>query len=220
MTTPLESYLRTRGLARQIQTMGGNSIPADVLRHLQQGIENDVGRALAAAAARDWSGVMSSIGSEHRPGLARTIWPLLRPEEKPAVLADAIGSGDALVQERDWLVRILRGLLRSGRRVFDSPQAEAAFNALPDRVTVHRGCVLAEANSGKLGVSWTLDFERAKWFAAEHGRFRNTESMAVVVTAEVDRSQIAGHLTKRVEAEVLMLPGVDWWIAWKEGNDK
>src|SRR5580658_10226558 len=120
-------------------------------------------------AERDWSGLLGLVRSEDRIALARATWPMLSEDERPAFLAAAISSGDLPFAERRWL----RQVLGETRGVFDGPEARAGFHALPDVVRLHRGTVEAEWSCGKpLGVCWTTDWDRAAWFATEHGRFR------------------------------------------------
>jgi hypothetical protein len=128
------------------------------------------------------------------------IWPFLTEGERPEVLANSISSGDRPMQHRRWLRAVLRGL----RGVFDSPEAKAAFDLLPGIVRVYRGTVQAEWTSNEpLGVCWTTDRETAVFFAAEHGRFRNTASPPVILQADVPKADISGYLVGRDESEAL-----------------
>jgi hypothetical protein len=155
---------------------------------------------------RDWSGVLGLTGSEKRISLARAIWPALRPPERITVLAEAISGGDAPRQERAWLIRVLRGVAKRGERLFDCDAAVRALAALPAQVSVYRGTVEDEFRNGLFGVCWTLDRDRAAWFAAKHGRFRNMTSEPIVLQADVAKSAIVGHFVVREEADVILLP--------------
>lgn len=64
------------------------------------------------------------------------------------------------------------------------------FKNLPNRVTIYRG---SQDISKGTNISWTLDYERAKWFAAE-----------VLVKTEVDKSIIAAYFNR--EKEVICPP--------------
>lgn len=157
--------------------------------------------------AGDFEGVLYLVNSQERLSCLRALWGRVPPPNRPALLAGAIGSGDAPSLEYRFLLRALRSL--SGVPVTDGEQARAAFDALPDAVTVYRGTVEREVESRGWGVCWTLDPERAQWFATKHGRFRVRDSAPVIVTAErIPRACLSGLLMSRNEREVLALPEV------------
>jgi hypothetical protein len=78
--------------------------------------------------------------------------------------------------------------------------------ARPDHVTIYRGTVSAAPDSGQYGISWTLNSHRARWFATDHGRFRNTESPPVLLSTIVARDSICGIILARNESEVSVCP--------------
>ena len=74
-----------------------------------------------------------------------------------------------------------------------------ALAALPDRLTIYRG---VHIKKGTLrGLSWTLDRERAEWFANRWAKRR-----PYVVEAEVLKSDVRAHFLARGEAEIVVLP--------------
>jgi hypothetical protein len=76
----------------------------------------------------------------------------------------------------------------------------AMLNSLSQRVTIHRGATLG---LNELGISWTLDFDKAKWFAT---RLRKSTDVTVVVSATINRSDIIALFLGRGETEVIALP--------------
>jgi hypothetical protein len=168
-------------------------------------------RGLAAEriAKRDWFGVLLLVSSEVRPALAEALWPQLAATEKPDVLAEAISGGDAPSLHLDFFWGALDDLREAGLRAFDSDAARERYDALPDVVTVYRGTVKAEADGELTGVCWTLQREKAIWFATSHGRFRNRKSPPVLLTASIEKHEILGLLTGRNEDEVILHPFVD-----------
>lgn len=66
------------------------------------------GHALEAAAERSWFRLLGYVNSEDRLSLVRTIWPVLRPDERSAVLARALSDGDLPSSEWTFLRRALR----------------------------------------------------------------------------------------------------------------
>ena len=189
-----------RRALRDLERMVGTPLSADVRAHLEAGQASIRAEAGERAAARDWLGFLGLVGSEERLALAHVTWPMLREDEWCEFLADAVSSGDLPSRERAWLRRVLRGL----RGVFDGPEAEAAFDLLPDVVRLYRGTVEREWTCGEpLGVCWTTDRSTAVFFATEHGRFRNTASPPVILEVELPKTAISGYLAGRDESEAL-----------------
>lgn len=90
---------------------------------------------------------------------------------------------------RDWL-RLWQSSRPHQEFVMDQ-QERTAFAAFPDQLTIYRG---VHVERGILqGFSWTLDRQRAEWFAncrAKHRPF--------LVQAEVCRSNVRAHFLARV----------------------
>jgi hypothetical protein len=151
--------------------------------------------------------VLGSVPSQDQVSLLRAVWKLVAPNERAALIGEAISGGDAVFRQRAWLIRVIRNLRGRGQRILDGDEAAEKLAGLPDQVNVFRGAAMAEVESARLGLSWCLDAERARWFATSHGRFRNTRSPPCVIGAWVERELIAGVLCARGEDEVLLLPG-------------
>lgn len=75
------------------------------------------------------------------------------------------------------------------------------FDALEDQVTIFRGFNSFDRESG---LSWTLDREKAEWFA--HRRTRPGLINPHVATATIERDSIIAYLGFRGESEVIALP--------------
>lgn len=89
---------------------------------------------------------------------------------------------------------------RPGREHMMDEEERAAFAALPDTLTVYRGCH-RELNED--GLSWTLDRERAAWFAK---RFANvTESDPIVHVGDVRKADVMAHFLGRNESEIVLI---------------
>jgi hypothetical protein len=65
-------------------------------------------------------------------------------------------------------------------------------------LTVYRGCTQSD-----LGLSWTLDFERAKWFAS---RFADDMDSRYIFRAQIHADEIWGYFEDRNEKEVVVNP--------------
>jgi len=85
-----------------------------------------------------------------------------------------------------------------GRTAMMSLEELAALVELPDEVTVYRGF---DREGGAEGFSWTLDRERAGWFAR-----RFPGDAPSVATGTVARNDIIAVFFGREEAEVVALP--------------
>lgn len=82
---------------------------------------------------------------------------------------------------------------------------KAAFEALPDRITIYRGC--GPENKG--GMSWSLDREAAMRFPFNRGYWADPP---LLLTATIDKKRIAALKLERNEREVLVvnLPEEAW----------
>jgi len=165
---------------------------------------NIVDEMIADAIAEErWVAMLSLLSSEERVPWLMDLWEHICDDERAEVLAYAIASGDLLRHERDRLQACLIELRDEDNLVFDGDCARAIYADLPDPVTLYRGTVAAEI--GAFGVSWTVDRDIALWFACEHGRFRNTNSPAIILTSVVPKAAISGVLASRREQEVLVV---------------
>ena len=88
----------------------------------------------------------------------------------------------------------------------------AAFDAMPDVLTVYRGAGHPDYTDG---FAWTLDRDRAVFFASYAARAfaRSTSGRGfvggdpVLSTGEIRRDAVLAYLAEREESEVLVLPG-------------
>lgn len=89
------------------------------------------------------------------------------------------------------------------RGVVDEEDAKT-FNELPDRVTVYRGGRVdwEDMMDSMPPFSWTLDIERARWFAH---RFE-WKPDCYLITAEIDKEDIYFFTDARNEQEVVVDP--------------
>jgi len=168
---------------------------------------------------RNFEDVLYLVNSGNRLSCLRALWRFIPEANRASILAIAISTGDAPVMTRAFLCRALRSL--RGTPVADSDRALAALSALPEVVTLFRGTNEREVNSGNWSISWTLDAERAQWFATEHGRFRVRDATPVVVTAAgIKRENVAGLLLSRGERGALVLPEViaQAKVSWKAAS--
>jgi hypothetical protein len=97
---------------------------------------------------------------------------------------------------------IWKRLLRSERphkfRFMDEDERKA-LKELPSQLTVYRGCT---AGLNENGLSWTLDKDKAAWFAS---RFLTKSQKPCVHTKTISRKKVFAYLTGRNESEVIIL---------------
>jgi hypothetical protein len=75
----------------------------------------------------------------------------------------------------------------------------AVFDALPDEITIYRGYAKGHV---RLGLSWTLDRDRAEWFAR---RFSLLGYEPRLVTATIPKTQAFAFFNSRSEREIVAL---------------
>jgi hypothetical protein len=88
--------------------------------------------------------------------------------------------------------------LLAGRPLMMDEDERAAFAELPDVLEVHRGY-----GHRQLGLSWTLDCEKAEWFARRAAGLGNAPR-ARVASGRVRKEQVIAYLTGRGEDEVVV----------------
>lgn len=85
-----------------------------------------------------------------------------------------------------------------GPRSMMDDRDRAAYDALPDVITVYRG---ASRGQNESGLSWTLDRFRAEWFATRLGA-----SDPVLIRGSVTKEYVIAHFLGRGEDEIVVLP--------------
>lgn len=78
---------------------------------------------------------------------------------------------------------------------------QTMLRSLPDVVKIYRGF---NGEGAKDGLSWTLDLEKAKWFAR---RWLQGDEAGVVAVGNVERAYIRALFLGRNESEVVVDPG-------------
>ncbi len=156
--------------------------------------------ALAQAeAACDWQ---AAVFLHHRPyridALMERADDMHDNEFWNAVGAVWIDSENIHQDGDSW--RMLLGSDRPGRENTMDEVEQAALAALPDTLTVFRGCTGEDAADG---FSWTLDRAKAEWFA---NRYAHRRENALVVTGTIDKVDVIAHFLGRNETEIVCLP--------------
>jgi|GEM_PF-1177857 hypothetical protein len=124
----------------------------------------------------------------------------LSPKEYWQLLADIwIDTESAWQYKPIWemlLFRKEKKYIRT-RHFFMNSQDKKLFKDLPQGFKIYRGCNCLNVN----GFSWTLNKERAQWFAT---RFNHKE--AILLEACVKKDRILAYVTGRNEDEIIVHP--------------
>jgi hypothetical protein len=101
-------------------------------------------------------------------------------------------------QNRDQWKKLLTSD-RPERQFIMSEDERKAFAALPDEFNVYRG---GHSRRNVRGLSWTLDSERAEWFANR----LLLGGQPVLLSGWVAKSDVIAHFLDRGEQEIVVLP--------------
>ena len=80
----------------------------------------------------------------------------------------------------------------------------------PEKVGIYRGMTKIELKSGEFGISWTLDKEKAEFFAYTY--VRNTSTNLLPKTVHkiiVDKKDIIAYFNGRKEQEIIYIPDLE-----------
>lgn len=91
------------------------------------------------------------------------------------------------------------------RKYLMTAKDRRVFAKFPDELTVYRGCVRRELRGARsrMGISWTLDAEKARWFST---RFIRNRAHGVVAQATINKHDIFFYDNGRAEQEVVLDP--------------
>lgn len=87
---------------------------------------------------------------------------------------------------------------RSGRNNLMSPEDLKIYKALPDVVLAHRGHQI----KNKDGLSYSLDKDKAKWFA---NRFKRPGEKTEVTSGKIPKGRILAYFSSRNESEIIVI---------------
>lgn len=95
---------------------------------------------------------------------------------------------------------------RPCRESMMSEEEQKFLVGLPDEIEIYRGYNAQadeEPHGGLDGFSWTLDRQKAEWFAE---RFSSHRGQAFVATALVSKEDVIAYFNDRNESEIIVLP--------------
>lgn len=90
---------------------------------------------------------------------------------------------------------------RPGREHAMDDDDREAFEKLPEKVQVYRGCISEENEDG---LSWTTNLKIATFFAKRFAELRSGDP--IILCGEVDKADVLAYTQGRGESEVIVLP--------------
>lgn len=160
--------------------------------------EQKVESVAEAERDHDWSQLIWLYERPYRLGCFVGISELLTDEQYWSLLSDIWLDTENMWQEAfTW--RLMLESSRPGRyEHFMDDGDRVVFDALPDYFPIYRGTVQNRAP----GWSWTLNEERAEWFARRHVR---KDHGPVVLSGHVAKGDVIGYLGGRNEEEIVVI---------------
>lgn len=100
----------------------------------------------------------------------------------------------------EWL-ELISSRIKPSKRIMKAIMKDdiKAFNELPSTFKIYRGTSPLEKSS-EPGLSWTLDFDKAKWFAK---RFHKD---GVVIHKTITKEEVLFYYNGRSEQEIILTP--------------
>ena len=92
------------------------------------------------------------------------------------------------------------------RQVLMNKKERDYLQNLPEQITIYRGMTEQEYKSGIFGVSWTLRYETAEFFAETYIRnFATNHLTKVVHELVVNKSEVIAFFNERKEFEIIYI---------------
>ena len=105
------------------------------------------------------------------------------------------------MDQDEWVEVLTDRNPRSRHWHFMSEADRKVYDELPDMVTIYRG---VDVGGNPDGLSWTLDKERAEWFA------RRFHGYGTLLTYTIQKVAIMAVLLGRGESEVIVIEANSW----------
>lgn len=151
-----------------------------------------------AEAEGKYSRAMIMYERPHRLEYLSKIAGKLSDQEYWELLGFVITDSENLWQYAG-LLKVMLAMPRPGRESMMTEEEQEALAKLPDVLQIWRGCRWQNRN----GLSWTLNKDRAIWFAM---RFNRKHDKPRLHSGTVEKSHVIAHFSGRGEDEILVLP--------------
>ena len=154
-----------------------------------------------AKANRDWSLFVSLHAKPYRLD-ALVVATKHGLKDKPSEYWDLLGRvwiGTENARQHPIKWRRLWSETVEGRRACMSEEDARIFDSLPEQTEVWRG---TSHKRGVAGLAWTLDREKAIWFAQ---RFCTESRVPLLVAGMVEKRNVLAYFDKRGEHEIVSM---------------
>ncbi|HWA27543.1 MAG TPA: hypothetical protein VG734_17945 [Lacunisphaera sp.] len=177
-------------------------LPAEALKSIQQARDEML-------QEREYEIYLTTYDSHVRLDALVEILPRLNDREYWTLLRDVWISSEVTLPDKDKWLSLLRAK-RPERDRLMVPSDRRFLARLPDVVTIYRGCGHVD---GIYGLSWTLDYERARFFAVYAcGPRRRVLSpqyhgtTPTIAKATCPKNDVLSYFSRRNEAEIVVDP--------------
>lgn len=197
----LQKYVREGSFGPMIQHPLVFSVPHSPQMNKMMNLRlHQKQQAVAKAVAdRNFSSVIWLHEKPYRVPAFMEISLRLSDQEYWSILGDIYTNIENVWQYQTELLTLLTNKKRNGRSVYLMDRSDRkSFKALAKSFTIYRG-----ANEfNKLGLSWTLDRDRAIWFSRRFG----FKGQSFLMTATVNHRDVIAYFAGRGEQEIVVDP--------------
>lgn len=142
--------------------------------------------------------VYSIFRSAYKLTFIRFVMDFLSVDDMSKLLADAWVVEENPNQDTNVSVAMVtRWFRKANKRVLMTDEDYAVYESLEPEIEVYRGVAVGR---NPKGLSWTTDFENAKWFA---GRFNSGSKMGYIQKATVRKENVLAYFNTRSEDEIV-----------------
>jgi hypothetical protein len=133
------------------------------------------------------------------------IAPKLKGENYWHGLSVAYQNSDDLYFDKENVKAAFRSR-KPNRECLMTTEEQTFLKNLPQKLVIYRGMTLQEYESRDFGVSWTLEIEKAEFFAFKYIRNMTTCHLKKMVhKMTIDKKEVIAYFNDRKEKEIIYL---------------
>lgn len=168
---------------------------------LRKHIEHKLGKLQWALGAEDWDTFIFLHERPYRASVCCELvsYKMFHPCMKPDLIRSVwVNTENAWQHSGTWDQIFGRMTPECFNEILDEDE-QALRASLPDELTIWRGHDAQHGKAAQTSYSWTLDREKARWFAKRFSK------EPVVTEAQVKKEMAAGPFNDRGESEIILL---------------
>lgn len=150
-----------------------------------------------AIIKKDWNAVIWSHERPYRWEAMTRHMTAMTDEVYWKLLADIWTDSENIFEYKWWAEKLLSNP-RPGRHFLMEDSEHDALAAMPSKIQIYRGCQVCSRQHGVQGLSWTLKYDTAKWFAK---RFPGQQA---IVSGYANKKDVLAYFASRNEAEIVI----------------